>query len=260
MIWSNAHLGWPWLCLGGGLVRRGRKRASATSDAEAPALPGFAEHYRVARLDAAALRVVSASHLLTLLDAEIRLVLKGASRWWYLGVVGLWIASAVTPLEAARLHVLPLVWIWPVLQWSALGVREARYGTDQILFSSPHPLRLQVPAAWLGGVALALLTGAVIGARLVIAGDWAAVGAWAIGACFAPALALALGVWSGTSRFFEGLYTALWYMGPLQPVPWIDFMGVSDAAIAVRTPVVFAVVTLVLLAATFLGRRRQLRR
>ena len=244
----------------GGGFRRLRRKAASAGDAEAPALPGFAEHYRIARLDAATLRVVSASHLLTLLDAEIRLLLKGASRWWYLGAAGLWIASAVTPLETARLHVLPLVWIWPVLQWSGMGLREARHGTDQILYSAPHPLRLQIPAAWLGGVALAIITGAVIGARLLLAGDWPALGAWAVGACFIPALALVLGVWSGTSRFFEGLYTALWYMGPLQPVPWIDFMGVSDAAIALRTPVVFAVVTALLLAAAFLGRQRELRR
>jgi hypothetical protein len=73
-------------------------------------------------------------------------------------------------------------------------------------------------------------------------------------------LALALGVWSGTSRSFEGLYTALWYMGPLQAIPWIDFMGVSDAAIAVWTPIVFAILTVILLTAAFIGRRRRLRR
>jgi hypothetical protein len=245
---------------GSGIRRWRRKAVAAAESTDGPVLPGFAEHYRVARLDAATLRVVSASHLLTLLGAEIRLLLKGANRWWYLGVAGLWVASAVTPLETARLHVLPLVWIWPVLQWSGMGLREARYGTDQILYSAPHPLRLQVPAAWLGGVALAMITGAVIGARLVLAGDWPALAAWAVGACFVPALALVLGVWSGTSRFFEGLYTALWYMGPLQPVPWIDFMGASRAAIESRTPVVFAGATIVLLAAAFLGRRRQLRR
>jgi len=244
----------------GGRISRLRKRGVSATGADVPALPGFAEHYRIARLDVATLRVVSASHLLTLIVAEIRLLLKGASLLWYLGVLGLWIASAVTPLEQARLHVLPLVWIWPVLQWSGMGLREARYGTDQILYSAPHPLRLQVPAAWLGGVALAIITGAVIGLRLVLAGDWMALGAWTVGACFIPALALALGVWSGTSRFFEGFYTALWYMGPLQPIPWIDFMGVSDDAIALWTPIVFAILTILLLAAAFLGRRRQLRR
>jgi hypothetical protein len=245
---------------GAGWLRGIRRAAAAPGAEEAPALPGLAEHYRVAPLEAVTLRAASASRFLTLVHAEIRLLLKGASRWWYLVMLGLWVASAVTPLERAREHVLPLVWIWPVLLWSGMGLREARYGTDQILYATPHPLRLQMPAAWLGGVAVAVVTGAVIAARLLAAGDWAALGAWTVGACFIPALALALGVWSGTSRFFEGLYTALWYMGPLQPIAGIDFMGASRAAIQSGTPVVFAIATVGLVAAAFLGRRRQLRR
>ena len=245
---------------GGGWLRGSKRAARAAGAAEAPALPGFAEHYRVAPLEAATLRVVSASHFLTLVHAEIRLLLKGASPWWYLVALGLWVASALTPLERAHEHVLPLVWVWPVLLWSGMGLREARYGTDQILFSTPHPLRLQIPAAWVAGVAVAVVSGAVIAVRLLVAGDDAALGAWAVGACFIPALALALGVWTGTSRAFEGIYTTLWYMGPLQAIASIDFMGASRAAIESGTPTVFAIATLVLLAAAFLGRGRQLRR
>jgi hypothetical protein len=241
--------------------RRLRKRSAAMQGKaeEATALPSFAEHYRIAALDRASMHALSGSHFLRLLIAEVRLLLKEPSRWWYVVVIGLWIASALTPLEAARLHVLPLVWIWPVLVWSSLGIREARYGTDQILFSTPHPLRLQIPAAWLGGVTVALLTGSIIGARLLLAGDWGGLGAWLVGACFIPALALALGVWTGTSRFFEGLYTAFWYAGPLQPIPAIDFMGASREAVAAGTPLVFAGATVILLALCFAGRARQLK-
>jgi hypothetical protein len=240
-----------------GKRKKSESAADASESAPEPA-PGFAGHYHVAAIDSAALREVSASHVLRLISAEVRLMLKGASRGWYVVLLGLWIASAVTPLEAARLRVLPLAWIWPVLLWSGMGVREIRFGTDQILFSTPHPLRLQVPAAWLGGVFVAMLAGAVIAVRFLLAGDFGALGAWLVGACFIPALALALGVWTGSSRAFEGLYTAFWYMGPLQPIAPIDFMGASRAAVESGTPLVFAGVTAVLLALAFLGRKRQL--
>ncbi len=235
-----------------------RSGATATLDAS-PAAVGFAEHYRVAALDPASLRVVSSSHFLRLLAAEVKLLLKGANRAWFVVMFGLWIACAVTPLEAMR-RVLPLVWIWPVLVWSGMGIREARFGVDQILFSTPHPLRLQIPAAWMGGVVVAMLTGAVVAVRFVIAAEWGSLLAWVVGACFIPALALAMGVWTGSSRAFEGLYTAFWYMGPLQPIPAIDFMGSSRAAIEQGTPTVFALATLVLLALAFAGRKRQLYR
>ena len=71
-------------------------------------------------------------------------------------------------------------------------------------------------------------------------------------------MALALGVWTGSSRAFEGFYTAFWYAGPLQPIAPIDFMGASRAAVEAGTPLVFATVTAVLLILAFLGRKRQL--
>jgi len=246
-----------------GLWRHAKRAAGLApppSATDAEAAQSFAEHYALAALDPSSLRGVSSSHFLRLLAAELRLLLKGPSRWWYIVLAGLWIASAVTPLDAARRVVLPLVWIWPVLLWSSLGIREIRFGTDQILFSTPHPLRLQIPAAWLGGVLVALLSGGVIGVRLALAAEWSALLAWLVGAAFIPALALALGVWTGSARAFEGFYTALWYMGPLQPIAPIDYMGASRAAVAAGTPLVFAVVTAVLVALAFLGRKRQLQR
>ncbi len=233
--------------------------APAETGSEA-ALPGFAEHYRIAALDPASLRIVSSSHFLRLLTAEVKLLLKGTSVWWWLIVLGLAIASLVAPLDGARKFVLPLLAIWPVLIWSGMGVREARFGTDLVLFSAPHPVRLQIPAAWLGGVCVALLVSGAMLARLALAAEWGAVLAVLAGACFVPALALALGVWTGTSRAFEGLYTAFWYMGPLQPIPAIDYMGASRQSVEMGTPLVFAIVTAVLLALAFLGRRRQLLR
>jgi hypothetical protein len=49
--------------------------------------------------------------------AELRLMLKGVSKWWYLVVVGLWIASVASPLEISR-GLLIAIWIWPLLLWS----------------------------------------------------------------------------------------------------------------------------------------------
>ena len=190
--------------------------------------------------------------------AELRLLLKGHRWWWYAGAAGLLIASATTPLQNAREVVLPLVWLWPVLLWSSLGTRETRHATDQLLFCAPHPLRWQLPAAWAAGVVLAALTGSVIGLRLLLAGDAAAFAAWTVGALFIPTLALTLGVWSGTSKFFEGFYTVLWYVGPLQHTPTLDFLGTTPAAIEARAPLTFLLLTAVLGGLAFAGRRRQL--
>ena len=124
-------------------------------------------------------------------------------------------------------------WIWPILIWSALGTREARQGTSQLVFSTPHPLRRQLPACWLAGVAIALLTGLGPALRLAAAGNSSGLAAWLTAGFFIPTLALALGVWSGSRKLFEVTYVLLWYAGPVNRISPLDYMGVAGGSATV---------------------------
>jgi hypothetical protein len=196
-------------------------------------------------------------HFLGMLRAELRLLLKGQRWWWYAIAAGLFVAGLLVPEEGRKI-VLPLAWIWPVLLWSSLGTREARFATDGLVFSAAWPLRRQLPATWLAGLLLALATGGGVGLRLAFTGNWPAAGAWLIGALFIPTFALALGVWSGSSKLFEVIYLFLWYIGPLNQVSPLDFMGAVPAAVRSGVPLVWLAATMALGVAGVAGRKRQL--
>ncbi|HEV2489589.1 MAG TPA: ABC transporter permease subunit [Candidatus Acidoferrales bacterium] len=213
-----------------------------------------AETFSAARLAKAATRFRFGS----MFTAEFRLMLKGQHWWWYVVALGFLIAETATPLPAARSQILIFAWIWPVLLWSAMGTREAGWETAPLVFSSARSLSRQLPAAWLAGVAVALLTGSGYGIRLVIASDERGLFAWLVGALFIPSLALAMGVWSGSSKLFEIIYLLLWYIGPLHAVRQFDFMGVSPGAAAAGTAYYFFAAAVMLFVAAFAGRRRQL--
>jgi hypothetical protein len=202
---------------------------------------------------------VHRSGILPLVAAELRLALKGYRWWWYAVAGGLLVAQFAAPLDISRGPLLATAWIWPIFVWSALGTREARFNTEQLLFSCPHILQRQFPAAWFAGFAVAALTGLGAAVRLAFAGQLAGLVAWAAGAVFIPSLALALGVWSGTSKFFEGLYTALWYAGPLNRTPGFDFTGSANGPQAGHYALLYLVVAAILVAAAFLKRAQQLR-
>jgi hypothetical protein len=194
------------------------------------------------------------------LGAEVRLTLRGARWWWwYGGAAGLIIAGALVPLEIGLQYLLVAAWVWPLPLWSALGGREVRYQTQNLIFSAPHPLRRQLPATWLAGVMVSVAMGSGVLARLMLAASWGHVLAWAAGALFSPTLAVTLGIWSGGPRLFEVVYLLLWYLGPLGHLVYFDYAGVTDAAIAQGMPGMFLVATLGLLGMAVLGRRRQLR-
>jgi hypothetical protein len=194
-----------------------------------------------------------------LLIAELRLMRKRLRWWWFLVATALIVVGALLPIDAARRYVLPFTWLWPVLIWSALGTREARHHTGGMVFSSAHPVGRQLPATWLAGVLVTALTGSGVAYNILRAGDLASLSAWMVATIFIPSLALALAVWSGSSKLFEVVYLALWYAGPMnQFLPQLDFLGASDRAISSGTPLIFLIVTLALMGAALIGRQRKI--
>jgi hypothetical protein len=189
--------------------------------------------------------------------AELRLALHGISLWWYLVAFGLFATALFTPVSISRGFLLA-AWIWPLLIWSAMGTRETRLRTDQLVFSTAHPLRRQLPACWLAGVIIAILAGGGTGIRLLVAGDQLGLLAWIVGALFIPTMALALGVWSGSGKLFEVLYLLLWYLGPANHMGEIDFMGVTGLLLPPRTPLLFCAITAALALFAIVGRKKQL--
>jgi hypothetical protein len=81
----------------------------------------------------------------------------------------------------------------------------------------------------------------------------------AVGAAFIPALALALGAWTGKEKTFQAVYLVLWYVGPANGIAAMDFMGVTGRATGAGATPGFAAATLVLLGLAWLGRGRRLR-
>ena len=122
---------------------------------------------------------------------------------------------------------------------------------------------------WLSGVLVAMLSGSGAAVNLSLSGDWGGLLAWTAGALFVPALALALGAWTGSSKPFEVVYVTWWYMAVNRVAP-LDFMGVTSGLGTLTCAGLFTVqvaglpwsylgLTAVLLALAALGRWWQTR-
>ncbi|MFB4313802.1 hypothetical protein [Actinomadura sp. 21ATH] len=164
-----------------------------------------------------------------LLAGEVRILLGGASRWWWLVAAGLNVAALAVPAGimsppgATTALLLSAAWIWPVLIWSRLGTQRRESGLETLLGSYPRAVR-QAVAEWAAGVAVAALAGAGALLRMAVAGDGPAMAAWAAGAVFVPSLALVLGTLTRTHRAFQAGYLLLWYAAVNQ-VAAADYMG-----------------------------------
>ncbi len=190
---------------------------------------------------------------------EAKLLVKGLKWYWYAVAAGLWLAGLLSPAKEAQEIVLVMVAIWPVLVWSRLGVREAYYQTGQLVFPSVQPLLRLLASTWLAGVLLTALLTSSVAARLVLAGQPSSLAAWLLAALFIPSLALALGVWSHSSKLFEVVYLLLWYIGAANRAADLDYLGVTPQGLAYAQPLLLAGLILGLCLLALLGRQRQLR-
>lgn len=205
--------------------------------------------------------VSSAGHagLGRIFSAELRLALQGIRWWGYAVAAGLLIAQFVAPLDAARGPILGSAWMWCVFIWSAMGARESRFGMRQMLFSCANILPRQLLACWLSGVFVALLAGAGALSRLIFAPNAAGVFAVVASALFLPALALALGIVTGSGKFFEALLTLLWYIGPMNHTVGLDYTGAANGPPTVHYAFIYLVLGAATLAVAFLTRTKHLR-
>lgn len=236
-------------------ARRARRLAAMPdpppASAQAPAAPGA-----LPRLEGTRGRM----RLGGLVLAELRVMLNGTSRWWMLVALGLAIASLFVPLFVVRQFLAPFALVWPVLRWSPMGAREREHRTEALLFSTPRPIARLLVAQWLAGaaVALAAASGAIV--RLAVTGEWTGLAALVVGVGFVPSLALALGTWAGTAKLFEVLFLMLWYAGPMNRIPPLDFVGATQPQAGSGPVVTFLLLTVSLLALAVAGRRRRLAR
>jgi ABC-type transport system involved in multi-copper enzyme maturation permease subunit len=188
------------------------------------------------------------------LQAELRLIRKGLSRWWLVVAAGLFLAGMLVAPGIAMQYILPVTWLWPILAWSQLGARESQHQTESLVFSNVYPLRRQLPAAWLAGVVMTALTGGGAAINFLRNGETDALLTWTVAIFFIPSLAIALATWSGSSKLFEVIYLTIWYLGPMnQLLPALNFLSTSGTL-----QFFFLIVSLLLLGAAVVGRQRQL--
>ena len=195
-----------------------------------------------------------------LLAAELRIALNGVSKWWYLVAAGIFLAGLLTPLFISHNFLLAAAWFWPMLIWSKMGCRDQLFDTGQMVRSTQGGFWAQLSMSWLAGFLIALAIGGFIGIRALMSGNFAIVGYWLIGAAFIPSFAVFCGIITGARKLFEVLYTIIFYMGPLNKVPLLDFTGSVIYQDAATSMLITTVGIAVLLALTVVIRKWQILR
>ncbi len=175
----------------------------------------------------------------SIIKGEARILTGGLSKRRFLLLVAALILSWVTPLTQMRWG--SCILLIPISVWSKEGCDKKQYFTKELLASCGYQ-SVKWWASWLVGlfIAYALSAGVII--RYLLAGEVSHALAWLVGAAFIPTLALALGTLSESSRFFEAVYIVWFYMGCINNMGVLDFLGIAQ-----NNTLIYFIATVVLL-------------
>ena len=203
------------------------------------------------RLDALFVILAKPFSFTRFLRLELKLLLKGHSSYWIIGLLLLNIIQLFISQQLLVSMVLPISWLWCVLVLSQLGQLEKQANTVELITYSKKSAVLQSLASYSAGwVVLAMASSGSL-VRFAFMAEWILLTQIFIAISFSVSLAYFCGAFTGTKRMFEILYTAIWYIGPIQAALYLDFFGVNSAASwQAGIPYYFAAISIVLLMLT----------
>ena len=186
-----------------------------------------------------------------LLRLELKLLLKGHSAYWVIGLLTLNIMQLFISQPLLVSIVLPISWLWCVLVLSQLGQLEKQANTIELMTYSKKSAVLQSLTSYSAGWVLLLIASMGSLVRFTAMAEWILLIQIIIAISFSVSLAYFCGAFTGTRRTFEILFTAIWYMGLIQSALYLDFFGVnSEVSWQAGMPYYFSAISLSLLMLT----------
>jgi hypothetical protein len=224
---------------------------SLTENKQSSKLVNFLNTQVISRLDIPFYLLTKHFAFTRLLRLELKLLLKGHSTYWVMGLLTLNIIQLFISQQLLVSVFLPLSWLWCVLVVSQLGQIEKQANTTELITYSKKSAIQQSLASY--SSAWVLLTMASLGSALRFAAmsEWLLIIQLIIAISFTVSLAYFCGAFTGTKRMFEVLYPAIWYVGPIQAALYLDFFGVnSQVSWQAGTPYYFLAISIALLVLT----------
>ncbi|AKU09360.1 ABC transporter permease [Haloferax gibbonsii] len=189
--------------------------------------------------------------------SELRLAVRGQPRWWYVACVLAFLGTFVPSVTALRSVIIPIALLLPLSLWSHLATRDQTYRTRELVFVTSGR-NVLLASTYLAAVVVGIALTVPAAVRFAISSSFGALFGWAVGVLFIPAVALAIGVWTGRPRVFEMLYLVAWYGGPMNNIIPLDYLGVYNQTISSGVTFAYLGLTVVALGAAFVGRHRSL--
>lgn len=121
------------------------------------------------------------------------------------------------------------------------------FNMEDYLFTYENYRKSQLFSSVVAGILFTILINVSIIIRFIMLNDFLGVMYILMGIFFVNALGMFIGNVAKNSTAFEIIYTILWYVGMLNGLTSLDFLGLTKTAVSAHIPIMFFAVGIVIL-------------
>lgn len=179
---------------------------------------------------------------LSIINDELKIIVKALPAWWYIFTIIFSICAAFTTGEVQNKIFIPLIWILPIVIWAKLGSAEKKFNMETYLFTYNNYRSSQLINSFIASFIFTILINTGILIRFILTNN--IIGALYIlmAAFFVTSLGIFVGNATGSSTVFEVVYLMLWYVGILNGLPQLNFLGTSQKVSNINIPSLFFII------------------
>lgn len=190
------------------------------------------------------------SNNLSIIQSELKLMFVTCNLWWYVAIILCSIGVLFAKGETLYKILIPIMWILPIFIWSKLGIIQVNFNMEDYLSTYKNYRKSQLINSVIAGIIFTVFINISIIMKFVILNDFMGAMYILMGIFFVNALGMFIGNVSKNCTAFEIFYTILWYVGILNGLTRLDFIGLTKTAISAHIPIMFCAAGIVLLVAS----------
>ncbi|MGO5065617.1 hypothetical protein FDF31_10280 [Clostridium sporogenes] len=200
------------------------------------------------------------SNNLSIIKSEIKIIFALPKLWWYIIIILCSIGVFFVEGDMLYKFLIPVIWILPIFIWSKLGSIQMNFNMEEYLFTYKNYRNKQLLNSIITGILFTIFINIGVIIKFAMLNNFLAICYILMATFFVNVLGIFIENATGSSTAFEIIYIILWYVGILNGLMSLDFLGLTQKAASAHIPIIFLVIGVALLIASIIIKNNRIRK
>lgn len=193
-----------------------------------------------------------------IIESKLKIMLALPNLWWYGIVIICSVGVLFAQGDNLYKFLIPAIWILPIFIWSKLGTIEKNFHMEDYLLTYKNYRNTEILNSVTAGIIFTIVINISVIIKFLMLGNLIGVLYVFMAVFFVNALGIFIGSFFASSTAFEIIYIILWYVGVLNGLSSLDFIGLTRNAACTYIPVVFFLIGIALVIMSIIIKNKRM--